>query len=133
MMLTPDELRYVARGRWGHAKTAGLVPAIQGQKCVDCDDWATEYDHRDYRRYMDVEPVCQLCNAKRGQGFPPTNSAPVEVWWYSENRSWRAVWFDFDEDDIAMLDLLAEHHGITAKDYIRASIRTEAKKSGIPV
>lgn len=34
--------------------------------CVDCGLLADRYDHRDYDRPLEVEPVCHSCNAKRG-------------------------------------------------------------------
>jgi len=48
--------------------------AIQAQKllppetlkCTDCDKPATCYDHRDYDKPLDVAPVCNRCNTKRG-------------------------------------------------------------------
>lgn len=45
----------------------GLLPKItKDTKCVDCGKRAVAYDHRDYARPLDVEPVCQSCNTKRG-------------------------------------------------------------------
>lgn len=35
-------------------------------KCADCDERATQYDHRDYTKPLFVDPVCQSCNFKRG-------------------------------------------------------------------
>ena len=40
----------------------GLVP------CADCAAPAREYDHRDYTKPLQVEPVCRRCNQKRGLG-----------------------------------------------------------------
>lgn len=34
--------------------------------CVDCGKPARDYDHRDYARPLDVQPVCRSCNRKRG-------------------------------------------------------------------
>jgi hypothetical protein len=34
--------------------------------CADCGKPATDYDHRDYRKPLEVEPVCHSCNLKRG-------------------------------------------------------------------
>lgn len=36
--------------------------------CADCGKQAEQYDHRDYSRPLDVEPVCRRCNARRGPG-----------------------------------------------------------------
>jgi len=38
------------------------------QSCVDCGKAAEQYDHRDYSKPLDVEPVCRTCNARRGPG-----------------------------------------------------------------
>jgi hypothetical protein len=49
------------------AKAQGLLPALDGSiACTDCDRAAECYDHRDYSRPLDVEPVCQSCNLLRG-------------------------------------------------------------------
>jgi hypothetical protein len=34
--------------------------------CVDCGKTAHGYDHRDYRKPLDVVPICRSCNYKRG-------------------------------------------------------------------
>lgn len=44
----------------------GVLPKIKTQICVDCGSAATVYDHRDYLRPLDVEPVCHKCNHRRG-------------------------------------------------------------------
>jgi Zn finger protein HypA/HybF involved in hydrogenase expression len=35
-------------------------------ECFDCGKPATQYDHRDYSKPLQVAPVCRSCNAKRG-------------------------------------------------------------------
>jgi hypothetical protein len=43
--------------------------------CVDCKIRpATSYEHRDYAKPLDVDPICQSCNIKRG---PAIISQPV--------------------------------------------------------
>lgn len=45
----------------------GRLPRLDGSiPCVDCSAPAAVYDHRDYRRPLDVEPVCRRCNVRRG-------------------------------------------------------------------
>ena len=39
-------------------------------KCADCDARATQYDHRDYNRPLEVVPVCASCNVSRGTIAP---------------------------------------------------------------
>lgn len=38
--------------------------------CADCGNRACRYDHRDYLKPLNVEPVCRACNAKRGPAIP---------------------------------------------------------------
>jgi len=38
--------------------------------CADCRGAAVEYDHRDYNRPLEVEPVCRRCNLRRGPAVP---------------------------------------------------------------
>lgn len=45
----------------------GDLPALDGSvACVDCGQPATDYDHRDYSKPLDVDPVCHVCNLARG-------------------------------------------------------------------
>lgn len=37
--------------------------------CVDCGETASHYDHRDYLKPLEVEPVCPSCNKLRGPGL----------------------------------------------------------------
>lgn len=41
-------------------KLDGTVP------CADCGDVAVHYDHRDYKKPLEVSPVCAICNHARG-------------------------------------------------------------------
>ena len=45
---------------------AGRLPRVKTLKCVDCGSKASCYDHRDYSKQLEVEPVCRSCNYKRG-------------------------------------------------------------------
>jgi len=53
-----------------HAKKTGVLIPLSSLKCVDCGNDAQAYDHRDYRKPLDVEPVCMSCNSKRGPAKP---------------------------------------------------------------
>lgn len=57
-----DEAHYqVARSiRLGSLQRPHNLP------CTDCGGASLHYDHRDYRKPLDVEPVCRKCNYKRG-------------------------------------------------------------------
>ena len=43
----------------------GALPPLTSAIC-GCGKPALVYEHRDYRRPLDVEPVCKSCNRKRG-------------------------------------------------------------------
>jgi hypothetical protein len=38
--------------------------------CADCGKPATDYDHRDYNKPLEVEPTCRSCNLLRGPALP---------------------------------------------------------------
>lgn len=46
-----------------------LLPAKKC-RCTDCGKPARCYDHRDYRKPLQVDPVCKKCDSKRGSGKP---------------------------------------------------------------
>lgn len=57
---------YTAQMRVYTAVRRGDLPRVKTLKCVDCGKPAHCYDHRDYSRPLDVDPVCKKCNALRG-------------------------------------------------------------------
>lgn len=48
------------------AVKVGLLPRVQTLVCVDCGRQAQGYDHRDYSKPLEVDPVCMKCNKLRG-------------------------------------------------------------------
>lgn len=56
------EVRFQVYG----AVKEGRLPRAATLKCVDCGKQARDWDHRDYAKPLDVEPVCRSCNRKRG-------------------------------------------------------------------
>ena|SRR3990172_8003554 len=73
----------------------GILPKLDGTiKCVDCGGIAKHYDHRDYSRPLDVNPVCPKCNSNRGPGKAnPFKLHSVyidyEVWEYLNKIAYR--------------------------------------------
>lgn len=59
------------------AVAAGALKPAKEHACVDCGARADCYDHRDYARQLDVEPVCFSCNSVRGPAKPIP--APLEA------------------------------------------------------
>lgn len=48
----------------------GALPRLDGTvDCVDCGAAAKHYDHRDYSKPLEVEPVCARCNRLRGSAI----------------------------------------------------------------
>lgn len=60
---TPQEEAHYQVAR---AKRAGLLPSPRAFGCMDCEAPAIEYDHRDYSKPLQVDPVCRRCNLNRG-------------------------------------------------------------------
>lgn len=46
-----------------------LAAITKDTQCIDCGKPARVYDHRDYNFPLDVDPVCQGCNIKRGSAI----------------------------------------------------------------
>lgn len=63
-------LAHRARARVLKAVIRGKLPPVSSLKCVDCGRLATDYDHRDYTKPLEVEPTCRSCNLLRGPGYP---------------------------------------------------------------
>jgi hypothetical protein len=51
----------------------GWLPDLRSGEyaCVDCGGMADRWEHRDYSKVLDVEPVCHKCNMARGMGKMP--------------------------------------------------------------
>ena len=56
------------------AKRRGELPNAKTKLCVDCGAMAHDWDHRDYSKPLDVEPVCRSCNLRRG---PAKSAVPI--------------------------------------------------------
>lgn len=94
--------RNAAYGIIRSAEKCGFLPPAEFFECVDCGDYSTMYDHRDYRYPLNVEPVCMSCNSRRGKGYIPNTKNVVQRglreldrhWYYHLSRisdqEWRA-------------------------------------------
>lgn len=54
----------------------GRLPKASTLLCVDCGKKAHDWDHRDYNKPLDLEPVCAKCNQARGPGIPLKSYKP---------------------------------------------------------
>lgn len=55
----------------------GKIPRACELLCVDCGKGATDYDHRDYTKPLEVAPTCRSCNRRRGPGYPYNQAQAV--------------------------------------------------------
>jgi hypothetical protein len=75
-----DQLTAKAMKTVHQAIKRGLLPELDGLKCMDCNEPATCYDHRNYFEPMKVDPVCKGCNNRRGPGYPPLSAGDGEAY-----------------------------------------------------
>ena len=61
-------LRKVAINLVAKEIRSGRLDPAKSFDCVDCGGPATEYDHRDYSKPLEVDPTCHKCNLARGSG-----------------------------------------------------------------
>lgn len=61
-----QRLQRAAHAAVANAIRTGLLPHPSACGCVDCGNGAAQYDHRDYSKPLDVQPVCRSCNVRRG-------------------------------------------------------------------
>jgi len=79
-MTARDRKLYLEAVKLSRAKVIGAIrrgelPRLSKVEvlCVDCRRRrATDYDHRDYAKPLEVEPVCHWCNKKRGPALCST-------------------------------------------------------------
>lgn len=64
----------------------GLLPNVKTLSCVDCGAQATEWEHRDYSKPLEVEPTCRRCNRLRGPGLIPGMALPPKPQKRSDTR-----------------------------------------------
>lgn len=93
---TPRIAMYHATGRYEsrlavrQAVLSGELPNPSTLKCVDCGQAASEYEHRDYAKPLDVAPVCGSCNMKRGRGTDhPETDARLSQYRIEDESGWR--------------------------------------------
>ena|ERR1039458_4542313 len=78
--MTPEEryeLTVVAHRAIARAIKRGDIPKAIELQCKDCGKAAVHYDHRDYRKPLEVDPVCKNCHNKRGPGLPKEGRRPI--------------------------------------------------------
>lgn len=56
----------IAHRKVQYAVEKKRLPPPSTLLCADCGAQAEQYEHRDYNKPLDVEPICKSCNTKRG-------------------------------------------------------------------
>ncbi|MFM0503927.1 hypothetical protein [Paraburkholderia caffeinilytica] len=88
------------------AVARGDLPVVSTQNCVDCGVQAQAYDHRDYANPLDVQPVCDSCNALRGRALPnPETLEKYREAVIESERGWKAR---AEQPALAPIDSVAE-------------------------
>ena len=78
------KLRAKAHAQVAAAIKDGHIHRLDGSvDCTDCGKPAAHYDHRDYNRPLEVEPVCASCNLQRGPAEPYASTPPE---WPTEGK-----------------------------------------------
>ena len=66
-----EELKYWSKKEYEKARRNGIIPKLKkGTQCHYCDNEAIGYDHRDYRKPLEVVPVCRSCNRTLPSALP---------------------------------------------------------------
>ncbi len=96
---TPEQWRSRANILVWKAVSSGKLPRLSENhiKCTDCDERATDYDHRDYRKPLKVEPTCRKCNLNRGIGKPFLTGSDGK--WGNRASKPNGIRWDLDEGD----------------------------------
>lgn len=64
-----DPVRQAAHKAVADARRRGELPAPSTLACADCGGAATDYDHREYAKPLQVDAVCRGCNLRRGSAI----------------------------------------------------------------
>ena len=113
--------RVTAYQRVARAKKSGKLKPLSELKCVDCGAQAVHYDHRDYQKPLDVEPVCQACNIKRGEGANKS-AQPTR---YSRPKDHVRVGFAMPWDVLTFARKAAKAESLSIHEWIIVLIRQE--------
>jgi hypothetical protein len=86
----------------------GRMQRAHTLKCMDCGSNASDYDHRDYNRPLDVQPVCRSCNLRRGPAIPKSG-------WLERALKYHVNPYRTRSRAHRVFDLLGMRHGVLAE------------------
>ena len=133
MRVTRASLAEAARSRVQGAIRKGELKPPHYFDCTDCEAGATQYDHRDYRLPLVVEPVCDPCNRKRPPALPEGAVNSSEVHWYSPTGRKKSMKFQMrmHGDDHRLLMTMADQDRLSMSEWVHKQIRAEAERRKI--
>lgn len=112
------KLRNNASAAVSRAVKNGNLPRLDGIiKCKDCGIQASEYDHRNYTKPLEVEPVCGDCNKKRGKGFPFADLSKTKYGKHLEKIRKRNIRIVSDYFNGVSRVVLMKRHGISRRHF----------------
>lgn len=104
----------------------GDLPHFSAFKCADCDKPAECYDHRDYTKPLDVDPVCRGCNNRRGPGWPFPAEGDHAAKKHGLGKDTGIRWNGLECDAEGYEPLSAHLNGISATDLESVLTSNEA-------
>jgi hypothetical protein len=105
------------------AVSAGRLPHISTQSCVDCGEPATMYHHpRGYsdEHVLDVEPVCPRCHKLHEHVHEPGDVHP-------------RLTIEFYDDEVALIPRIkvaALIAGVTLREWTMEAVRLRLERDG---
>jgi len=131
MKVSPRYLRLRAYAKVLGAINNGTLRRANTFDCIDCGNPAMEFDHRDYTKPLQVDPVCTACHGKRGHGLPDTNGPDIEVDWITsklDSVKDGRLHLRLTEQEFGALQRLAEVEGTTMSGVVRSWIHRLDKR-----
>ncbi len=107
---------------------------------MDCGEPAECFDHRDYTKPLQVDPVCNQCNIERGSGYPPIGGSDVELTYVLPrkireptpmDRKYFRQEFRLSDRELQALESLAKKAGTSKSATISSLIRRAAKRQKV--
>ena len=131
MKVSPQRIR---RRAWDLVRDAvkrnGTLREPTSYDCIDCGEPAKCFDHRDYTKPLQVDPVCYSCNTNRGHGYPLPNGPDIEIPKVLKHMITKSnmVKFRLSDQELTALRKLAKKNGVGVSDLIRGWIRRSAQR-----
>jgi hypothetical protein len=108
----------------------GELPKQNTLKCTDCGKQARDYDHRDYTKPLDVEPVCRSCNQLRSYAMPEFRQPKGVIKNIMGLKNDKNINFRWDEKGFKLVARRAKANGLSKEAYLRYAVNLENDTRG---